>query len=281
MSENKWESRMNENEELIVPFQPVVQSEEALCRNDTANFCTEVANDGTSKNQLSVKSSSNEVLQTPQDEQRQEDKLGPYTPHPPLLPKPPGLAKGSRNMSFEEKKKGRRLKSSQESLTDPAEMTSSTDSLREVSPFPAPSSHMVFRNGQSSGGSNFDQVSWQSLPFRDRCSSFPEEDICPTSQGIISGQHPKPSKIILSPLQPAGAFPKLECSINSLSLRTANQIDRDCLDYRNGSLQGKLQKKLSDSQLWDTMVSDSTSVNSMKSTFSVLNPIRPKDVRNR
>lgn len=272
---------MNENEELIVPFQLVgVQSEEALCRNDTDNSI-EVANDKANKEQFGGKKSSNEVLQTPQDEQRQQDKLGPYTPHPPLLPKPFGMAKGSRSMSFEEKKKGRRLRSSQESLTDPAEMTSSTDSLREVSPFPAPSSLMVVKNGQNSGGSHFDQVAWQSPPFRDRCDSFSEEDRCPPGQGHLSGQHPKPSKIILSPLQPTGSYPPLEYSIASMSLRTANQIDRDCLDYRNGSLQENLQKNLSNSQLWDTMVSDSTSVNSMKSTFSVLNPIRPKDVRNR
>ncbi|KAF4074428.1 hypothetical protein AMELA_G00239270 [Ameiurus melas] len=273
---------MNENEDLIVPFQPVgVQSEEALCRNDAANFSIEVENDRISKEQLSVKKSSNEVLQTPQDEQREQDKSGPYMPRPPLLPKPLGMAKGSRNMSFEEKKNGRRLRSSQESLTDPAEMTSSTDSLREVSNFSAPSSHMVLKNGQNSGGSNFDQVTWQSPPFWDRCNSFPEDDRCPSGQGHLSGQHPKPSKIILSPLQPAGTFPPLEYSIAAMSLRTTNQIDRDCLDYRNGSLQEKLQKNLSDSQLWDTMVSDRTSVNSMKSTFSVLNPIRPKDVRNR
>lgn len=270
---------MNENEDLIVPFQP--QSEEALCRNDAANFSIEVANDRSSKEQLISKKSSNEVLQTPQDEQREQDKPGTYIPRPPLLPKPLGMAKGSRNMSFEEKKKGRRMRSSQESLTDPAEMTSSTDSLREVSNFSAPSSHMVLKNGQDAGGSNFDQVAWQSPPFWDRCNSFPEDDRCLSGQGHFSGQHPKPSKIILSPLQPAGTFPPLEYSIAAMSLRTANQIDRDCLDYRNGSLQEKLQKNLSDSQLWDTMVSDRTSVNSMKSAFSVLNPIRPKDVRNR
>ncbi|XP_017307263.2 phosphatidylinositol polyphosphate 5-phosphatase type IV [Ictalurus punctatus] len=270
---------MNENEDLIVPFQP--QSEEALCRNDAANFSIAVANDRSSKEQLSSKKSSNEVLQTPQDEQREQDKPGTYIPRPPLLPKPLGMAKGSRNMSFEEKKKGRRMRSSQESLTDPAEMTSSTDSLREVSNFSAPSSHMVLKNGQDAGVSNFDQVAWQSPPFWDRCNSFPEDDRCLSGQGHFSGQHPKPSKIILSPLQPAGTFPPLEYSIAAMSLRTANQIDRDCLDYRNGSLQEKLQKNLSDSQLWDTMVSDRTSVNSMKSAFSVLNPIRPKDVRNR
>ncbi|KAI5613172.1 72 kDa inositol polyphosphate 5-phosphatase [Silurus asotus] len=272
---------MNENEELIVPFQPdEIHPEETVCRSDITNFSIAVSNDRTSKEQFGAKKSFNEVLQISQDEQRQQDKLGPYTPRPPSLPKPLGVPKGSRT-GFEEKKKVRRLRSSQESLTDPAEMTSSSDSLREVSTFPASSSDTVLKNGQNSEGSNFDQVAWQSPPFRDRCSSLHEEDRCPLDHGHSSGKYPKPSKIILSPLQPTGAFPPLEYSIAAMSLRTSNQIDRDCMDYRNGSLQEKLQKKLSDSQLWDTMVSDSTSVNSMKSTFSVLNPIRPKDVRNR
>ncbi|KAM9446579.1 phosphatidylinositol polyphosphate 5-phosphatase type IV isoform 1-T1 [Clarias gariepinus] len=274
---------MNENEELIVPFQPVGgQSGDSLCKKDAANFSIEVVSGRPNKEQpLLGKKSSTEVLQTPRDEQRLQDKLGPYMPHPPSLPKPPCTAKGSKNMSFEEKKKGRRLRSSQESLTDPAEMSSSTDSLRDISTLPATNSHVTLNNGQNPGGSHFDQVAWQSPPFRDRCSSFAEDDICPPGQGHLSGQQVKPSKIILSPLQPTGAFPPLENSIASMSLRTSNQIDTDCLDYRNERLQERLQKNLSDSQLWDTMVSDSTSVNSMKSSFSVLNPIRPKDVRNR
>ncbi|TSM85942.1 72 kDa inositol polyphosphate 5-phosphatase [Bagarius yarrelli] len=273
---------MNENEELIVPFQPVgFQPEKTICRSDTARFNREVANDRTNKEQRSGKKPSKEVVQTSQDDQRQQDKRGPYMPHPPLLPKPVGMANESKKVSSEEKKRWRRLRSSQESLTDPAEMTSSTDSLREVSTFPVTSNCMTLKNRQDSAGCNFDQVARHSPPFRDRCSSFPEEDKCPPGQSHPLGQHPKSSKIFLSPLQPTGSFPPLEYSIASMTLRTSNQIDRDCLDYRNGSLQEQLQKNCSDGQHWNTMVSDSTSVSSTKSTFSVLNPIRPKDVRNR
>ncbi|XP_018606340.1 phosphatidylinositol polyphosphate 5-phosphatase type IV isoform X2 [Scleropages formosus] len=83
--------------------------------------------------------------------------------------------------------------------------------------------------------------------------------------------------------QPSGPLPAVELSVASTSLRTANRIDRDCLDYgaaRRGGTE-RLHRNLSDSRLLETMVSDNTSLNSMKSSFSVLNPIRPSDVRNR
>ncbi|XP_062873811.1 phosphatidylinositol polyphosphate 5-phosphatase type IV [Trichomycterus rosablanca] len=264
---------MNENEEPIVPFQPVeVKSGEKACRNDFTTFSSEVANDKSNQKQFRG-SESTEVFEISQDEQMQ---ISPYMPHPPLLPKSPGMGKGSRKMSLEEKVRGgrRRLRSSQESLTDRGEMCSSNDSLNST--FPAPGSPMSLRNGINSGDRHFSQMVRESPPFRDRCSSLCEEDKHPNT-----GQHPKPSKIILSPLQLTRAFPPLECSISSLTLRSTNQIDRDCVDYGKGTRPEKLQRNLSDSRLWDTMVSDNTSVNSMKSNFSVLNPIRPKDVRNR
>lgn len=43
----------------------------------------------------------------------------------------------------------------------------------------------------------------------------------------------------------------------------------------------RLHRNLSDSRLLENMVSDSSSVHSMRSNLSVFNPIRPKDVRNR
>ena len=59
------------------------------------------------------------------------------------------------------------------------------------------------------------------------------------------------------------------------ALRTPSKVDRDRPEGP------RLHRNLSDSRLLDNMVSDSSSVNSMRSTFSVLNPIRPQDVRNR
>uniref|UniRef100_A0AAR2K8P3 Phosphatidylinositol polyphosphate 5-phosphatase type IV n=1 Tax=Pygocentrus nattereri TaxID=42514 RepID=A0AAR2K8P3_PYGNA len=253
---------MNENGETIVPFQPEdeVNPEEPPCGKDS--FIVDGVNKRTKKEQLKGTNNSSEVLQIPQDERIKETNISPYQPHPPSLPKPPTVGKGSRNISFEEKLRRRRLRSSQESLTDPAETGSSTDSLREDAT-PALSSALELKNGQISGRGNFDQAAGESPPFRERCSSLPE------------------SRIILSPLHATGAFPPVEYNVASMSLRTTNRIDRDCLDYGKRGLTERLHRNFSDSRLLETMVSDSASVNSMKSTFSALNPIRPKDVRNR
>lgn len=262
---------MNDAEEVIVPFQPVeVKSDDKSCRNDLTDVSREVENDKNNKKQTKA-TKYTEVLEIPQDEQMQ---IIPHVPRPPLLPRSPGLGKGIRKTSLDEKVRGRRLRSSQESLTDQGEMCSSNDSLNST--IPAPGSPMALRNGINSADTHLTHFMRESPPVRDRCSSLCEEDKLPRSR-----QLPKPGKIVLSPLQLTRTFPPLESCISSLTLRSTNQIDRDCLDYNKGTRSEKLQRNLSDSRLWDTMVSDNTSVNSMKSNFSVLNPIRPKDVRNR
>ncbi|XP_026858661.2 phosphatidylinositol polyphosphate 5-phosphatase type IV isoform X1 [Electrophorus electricus] len=266
---------MNENGDAIIPFHPA----EPPSRKDTRSFHIEGGKDGISNEIRSTKKSS-EALLNPEDERNKATTISPYQPHPPFLPKPPSMGKGSKNPMSEEKIRGRKLKSSQESLTDPTETGSSTDSLKEDRAPPTLGSVTSLKNGQT-GGSPSDWVRGESPPFRDRCSSLPGEDECLHGQGCLAGNKPKPSKIILSPLQPIGAFPPLENSITSLSLRSTNRIDRDCLDYGRGSPAERLHRNFSDSRLLDTMVLDSTSVNSMKSTLSALNPIRPKDVRNR
>ncbi|XP_072520613.1 phosphatidylinositol polyphosphate 5-phosphatase type IV [Salminus brasiliensis] len=271
---------MSKNGETIVPFQledePEIESEQPP--SSKSSFTIE-GGDGTNT-ELRGTNKSSEDFQIPQDERIQETSLSPYQPHPPSLPKPPGMGKGNRNISFEEKTRRRRLQSSQESLTDPAETGSSTDSLREDST-PVLSSALGLKNGQISGGINFDRAARESPPFRDRCSSLPEADKHPSRQSRLVEQQAKPSRIILSPLQPTGAFPPLDYSVASMSLRTTNRIDRDCLDYGKRGLPERLHRNFSDSRLLDTMVADNASVNSMKSNFSALNPIRPKDVRNR
>ncbi|XP_026858662.2 phosphatidylinositol polyphosphate 5-phosphatase type IV isoform X2 [Electrophorus electricus] len=222
---------MNENGDAIIPFHPA----EPPSRKDTRSFHIEGGKDGISNEIRSTKKSS-EALLNPEDERNKATTISPYQPHPPFLPKPPSMGKGSKNPMSEEKIRGRKLKSSQESLTDPTETGSSTDSLKEDRAPPTLGSVTSLKNGQT-GGSPSD---W-----------------------------------------PIGAFPPLENSITSLSLRSTNRIDRDCLDYGRGSPAERLHRNFSDSRLLDTMVLDSTSVNSMKSTLSALNPIRPKDVRNR
>ncbi|XP_067281593.1 phosphatidylinositol polyphosphate 5-phosphatase type IV-like [Pseudorasbora parva] len=177
--------------------------------------------------------------------------------------------------SFDEKVRGRRLRNSQESLTDPGETGSSTDSLKDTTSV----------NGQGlASGLPLDLPPMETPPFMIRTGSFSENDVSPCEHFDPNKERMKPSRIILSPLQLTGTYPPLENRTASTSLRTTNQIDRDCLDYSVVGRRGRserLQRNLSDSRLLDTMVSDNASVHSMKSTCSVLNPIRPRDVRNR
>ncbi|XP_038862457.1 phosphatidylinositol polyphosphate 5-phosphatase type IV-like [Salvelinus namaycush] len=231
----------------------------------------------------------NNTMKFPQDVRDQSSKTSPYQPRPPLLPKPPALSKGGNSDSVEEKVRSMRLKNSQESLTDPAETGSSTESLKEDSTVTGVftlSGAATLRNGQGS------VVGPQSAPsgspvFRARGKSLSEYERGPHDHhSDPAEQRVRSSKVRLSPLQPSGPFPALEQSLASASLRTANRIDRDCVDYgivpgRAGPERLQLHRNLSDSRLLDNMVSDNISVNSMKSTFSVLNPIRPRDVRNR
>ncbi|XP_020775661.2 phosphatidylinositol polyphosphate 5-phosphatase type IV-like [Boleophthalmus pectinirostris] len=59
-------------------------------------------------------------------------------------------------------------------------------------------------------------------------------------------------------------------------------IDRDCLDYMGqAKCNERLHRNLSDSRLLENMGLDSASVSSMRSNYSVLSPIKAKDVRNR
>ncbi|XP_029533546.1 phosphatidylinositol polyphosphate 5-phosphatase type IV-like isoform X1 [Oncorhynchus nerka] len=229
-----------------------------------------------------------DTLQFPQDVQDQSNKTSLYQPRPPLLPKPPALSKGGKSGSMEEVR-SRRLKHSQESLTDPAETGSSTDSLKEDSTVTGVftlSGAATLRNGQGSIVGPL-LTPTGSPVFRARGQSLSEYERRPHDHhGDPAEQRGRPFKVRLSPLQPSGPLPALEQTLASESLRTANRIDRDCVDYgivpgRAGPERLHLHRNLSDSRLLDNMVLDNTSVNSMKSTFSVLNPIRPRDVRNR
>lgn len=214
-----------------------------------------------------------------------EGESNPHRPRPPSLPR---LSKTGKNGSLEETLRGRRLRNSQESLSDPAETGSSTDSLKEDQAvfgpggFALSSAAATFRNSQGA-------TALGPLPgppagspvFRGRGHSLSDYESRPPSQQTDSTeQRVRSSKVRLSPVQPTGPLPMLA------SIRADNWIYRDCLDYsvldrpRVGSRE-RLHRNLSDSRLLENMVSDCTSVNSMKSTYSVLSPIRPQDVRNR
>uniref|UniRef100_A0A671Y3N3 Phosphatidylinositol polyphosphate 5-phosphatase type IV n=1 Tax=Sparus aurata TaxID=8175 RepID=A0A671Y3N3_SPAAU len=213
--------------------------------------------------------------------------ISPYQPQPPSQPR---LSKFSKNGSVEETVRTRRLKNSQESLSDPTETGSSTDSLRDDQTAPARgglilSSAATVRKNQDSNVRPRSAVTRGSPVFRDRGSSLSEyERTPPSQQSDPTDHHVRSTKVRLSPVQATGPLPTLEKSFASASLRVANRIDRDCLDYAvlaREKLGERLHRNLSDSRLLENMGSDSASVNSMRSTYSVLSPIRPQDVRNR
>nr|XP_046241430.1 phosphatidylinositol polyphosphate 5-phosphatase type IV isoform X2 [Scatophagus argus] len=137
-----------------------------------------------------------------------EGEVSPYQPRPPSQPR---LLKSSKCGSVEETVRTRRLRNSQESLSDPTETGSSTDSLKAVQTVPAPGK---------------------------------EGAVC-------------------------------------LSMKGGPPASRATPQTSGEKLGEKLHRNLSDSRLLENMGSDSTSVNSMRSTYSVLSPIRPQDVRNR
>ncbi|XP_061673816.1 phosphatidylinositol polyphosphate 5-phosphatase type IV [Syngnathoides biaculeatus] len=184
----------------------------------------------------------------------------PYQPRPPSLP-----SKWKGRKMPEESVRARRLRSSQESLSDP--VGSSTDSLKDVgSPTSEPNvaTPEAFRK-RGSSLSEFDRspLSPAAQPRRD----------CP-EYGI------RTSRLRLSPLQPGSTpLPALQHNFVSTALRAANRIDEDCSDYvaRRSAERRLLHRNLSESDAG----SDSVSVNSMRSTSSVLSPIRPQEVRNR
>ncbi|XP_027134241.1 phosphatidylinositol polyphosphate 5-phosphatase type IV [Larimichthys crocea] len=213
--------------------------------------------------------------------------FGQYQPRPPSLPK-----LFTRGGSVEETVRTRRLRNSQESLSDPAETGSSTDSLKENRTVQAPGGLVLSgaatttRNEQEPDVRPLSSAGTTGSPvFRDRGSSLSEYERRPPSQQSDPTDHrARSTKARLSPVQPTGPLPALEKSFASATLRAANRIDRDCLDYAvlaREKLGERFHRNLSDSRLLENMGSDSASVNSMRSTYSVLSPIRPQDVRNR
>ncbi|NP_001096089.2 phosphatidylinositol polyphosphate 5-phosphatase type IV isoform X1 [Danio rerio] len=261
---------MSEHGDSIVPFNPTdLRSGEPATKTDITVLSVDLRTEKSHNEEL-------RDIKKPYDGPKVlQDEHSLYQPRPPSLPKPMGLGMGGKNLSFDEKVRGRRLRNSQESLTDPGETGSSTDSLKDV----------ASANGQTLASRRpLDLQHMEMPPFRIRTGSLSETDVSPHDLCDPNKERMKPSRIVLSPLQPTGTYPLLENSTASASLRTTNRIDRDCLDYGVVGRRGRserLHRNLSDSRLLDTMVSDNTSVHSMKSTYSVLNPIRPRDVRNR
>lgn len=210
-----------------------------------------------------------------------EGELSLYQPRPPTQPRWP---KTSKKGSVEMTVRSRRLRNSQESLSDPT--GSSTDSLKDDLTVPSSGDHFLI--AASPIKLETDERSLSAFMtgyqvFRTKDNGLSDYERGRHSQESSPKDHRvKSSKIRLSPLLPTGPLPALEMSFESANLRAANRIDRDCLDYGLlANKKEKLHRNLSDSRLLGNMGSDSASVSSMKSTYTVLSPIKPKDVRNR
>lgn len=260
---------------------PLYPSSETFDRGDSA-----VSDSRPLKTSLgdaaTCKENSNNVLKV--SACKAEGDISPYQPRPPPQPRRP---KPGKSDSVEDTVRTRRLRNSQESLSDPTETGSSTDSLRDDQTTPAPgglrAGSASIRNSQDSNVRSLSTVMTGPHVFRDRGSSLSEYERRPRSQQSDNTEHRvRSAKVRLSPVQPTGPLPALEMSFAAANLRAANRIDRDCLDYAVLAREReKLHRNLSDSRLLENMGSDSASVSSMRSTYSVLSPIRPQDVRNR
>ncbi|KAJ8377622.1 hypothetical protein AAFF_G00255310 [Aldrovandia affinis] len=223
----------------------------------------------------------NDTLRFSTEEMEHVGNASPYSPEHPLLPKPPALIKAKKISSARLRR--RNNKASQESLTDPTGTGSSTDSLQDDGVGQAVSSSSTsLQNGQDSMNGLLGNDPRDVPSSRDLEGSVSEPERKNPDLSDPRVQRMKSSKIRLSPLQHCPSL-AVELCPASTSLKSDNQIDRDCEDYDavgKGGLE-RLHRNPSDSRLSETMVSDNTSLNSMKSSFSVLNPIRPRDARNR
>ncbi|XP_053329080.1 phosphatidylinositol polyphosphate 5-phosphatase type IV [Spea bombifrons] len=204
-----------------------------------------------------------------------------------IVPKPPNkpksrLHKLERAASLDEKHWRRRFKASQESLTDPNETGSSNGSLPDASMIVNPAGHGSVDLSRESLQSN--SLLAPSYPFaveRDSSSPFPnppDPDTTSSRSSVTSAGKPRLREITSSK-----PLPQMELNVASRALRTANRIDPDYVDYKRSSQHRLLRQSssLSDTRLHRNMVCNHCSNESMKSTYSLLTPIRSKDVRDR
>nr|XP_006120859.1 72 kDa inositol polyphosphate 5-phosphatase isoform X1 [Pelodiscus sinensis] len=235
------------------------------------------------KDHPDIESFLNDTLRFPPDEIKPNMKIKSATPKPPRKPR---LARAS---SLDEKswRKRRLFRMSQENLIDPNETSSSNGSLQETSLSP-PTRSRVALNGNEGSLHNLQDASEPSY-YRKNKSSISESEkqvseVPTASVGFMQGKESSGSKSRLSKITPSRPLPPLELSMASHVLRTANRIDSDYMDYQHYSQSRfeRVSSSLSDGRLHNSgMVYDSCSTDSMKSTFSLLTPLRAKDVRNR
>lgn len=191
-----------------------------------------------------------------------------------FTPKPPRKPRLERTSSLDELIWQRRqlFRTSQESLTDAAEVNSNTRSLQGSPP--------GWLRLASRGNHNHNQE-----PL---CSLCKASETPHTGQGQL-GLSDSCEKMSLCNKQLAKVMsshhpPSLELDGSFPGLRTANRIDLDCADYRpsSHSFCARASSSWSDTKLHSRgMVCDNCSTASMKSAFSLLTPLRVRDVRSR
>uniref|UniRef100_A0A8C9LGD6 Phosphatidylinositol polyphosphate 5-phosphatase type IV n=1 Tax=Pavo cristatus TaxID=9049 RepID=A0A8C9LGD6_PAVCR len=228
----------------------------------------------------------NETLKLLPDELKANVKIKSITPRPPRKPRL------ERAASLDEKnwKRWRRFRTSQESLTDPNETSSSNGSLQDAaltSPIrgrATPCSQCCEPNSLHSSP----DASEESPVGKSKGSTSDlgkrASEISSAFGGLLRGKAFAGSKPRLSQIMPARPLPPMELNVASHTLRTANKIDPDLMDYRHYSQHkfGRVSNSLSDTRLHGNGIGyDNCSTDSMKSTFSLLTPIRSKDVRSR
>ncbi|XP_075041851.1 phosphatidylinositol polyphosphate 5-phosphatase type IV [Mixophyes fleayi] len=190
-----------------------------------------------------------------------------------FLPKPPSkpklrLPKLERAFSLDDQRWCRAIGTSQWSLVDQNESRSSCGSPQDDSVIEDPAAQRLSHESlmeptDASLGSTRSQRPLKTNSL-DMASGFPKTNPISTSRPKLALTKPKQS---LSQLE-----------FNATS-RTGNRIEPDYADYKNNHFL-RQSSSLSDTRLHD-MVCDQGSTDSMRSTYSLLTPIRSKDVRNR
>ncbi|KAM4697036.1 phosphatidylinositol polyphosphate 5-phosphatase type IV [Rhinophrynus dorsalis] len=207
-----------------------------------------------------------------------------------FVPKPPNRPKHrprklERAFSLDEKRWRRRFKESQECLTDPNEVGSSSGSLQEASVSVDSPTHLSNDLSQKSLQSNFLLGSSYPLDLGSSTQNLSHSPRLPvTASDFPSDSVTSVTKPRLSQIKPMQPLPQMELNVTSRALRTANRIDPDYMDYKHSSVQSRFLKhsiSLSDTRLHNSMVCTHSSSDSMKSAPSLLTPIPSKDVRNR
>lgn len=200
----------------------------------------------------------------------------------PFTPKPPTKPRLERALSLDEKGwRRRRFRNSQEDLNSQNGASPSRGSLQDEVPGPPshtcfppclstslqeiPTSHRAPRNSPSSWGNCVSGMIGTSLDLlhRERASAG-------SSPRLASGLPTRP-------------LPAMDWNVTSDSLRTANKVDADHADYKL-RLQTRLfraHSSLGPGRPPSPLACDNCSLHSAKSSFSLLAPIRTKDVRSR